>query len=92
MKLHIENLLQCVFVPADVLAGFRAIWSVPILALKESVQYIQKGHATLVTQVELMLQDWWEFKVLVAIGLNLAAHMFYDHILYIALFTLSYFF
>ena len=63
------------FVPPDVLAGFKAMPSVPILAFKGSVQHIQKGHPTLVTQVDLMLQDW-EFKILVTIGLNLVAHMF----------------
>ena len=42
----------------------------PILEFKGSVRYIQKGHPTLVTQVDLILQNWWEFKVLVTVGLN----------------------
>ena len=37
-------------VPVDVLAGFKSISSVPILALKGSIQHIQKGHLILVTQ------------------------------------------
>ena len=33
-------------------------------------QYLEKGHLTLVIQVDLILQDWREFKVFVTIALN----------------------
>ena len=33
-------------------------------------QYVEKGHLTLVIQVDLMLQDWREFKIFVTIALN----------------------
>ena len=38
--------------------------SVPILELKGSIWYVQTEHPTLVTQVDLIIKDWWEFKVL----------------------------
>ena len=46
----------------------------------------QKGHPTLVTQIDLILQHWCELKVLVTIGLNSLSSctLFYS---YIALFT-----
>ena len=39
----------------------------------------------MVTQVDLIFQKWWEFKVLVTIGLNLVAHTFYDYCIYIVI-------
>ena len=46
------------------------ISSVPILEFKGSVHHFEKGHPTLVTQVDLILWDWWEFKVLMTVTLN----------------------
>ena len=43
------------------------LWTEPILEFKESIQHNQKGLPTSVTQVDLILQSWREFKVLVTI-------------------------
>ena len=51
VKLHIGNLLQCFFVLVDVLTGFKAVSTVPILAFKGNIQHIQREHLILVTQV-----------------------------------------
>ena len=40
---------------------FINVISVPFLEFKASVQHVQKGHPTLVTQIDLILQNWWEF-------------------------------
>ena len=42
--MHIKTCYNAFFVPADVLAAFKAIPSVTFLAFKGSTQHIQKGH------------------------------------------------
>ena len=42
----------------------------PISEFKGSVRHVHKGHPTLVTQIDLILQNWWEFKVLMTITVN----------------------
>ena len=39
-------------------------WPGPILEFKGSVWYVQKGHPNMATQADMILQNWWEFKVL----------------------------
>ena len=41
-----------------------------VLKIKGSIWHIQKGHTTFVTKLALILQKWWELKVLVTISLN----------------------
>ena len=36
--------------------------SEPILEFKGSIWYVQKEHPNMVTQVDMILQNWWEFK------------------------------
>ena len=60
------------------------------LKFKGYIRHVQKGHPTLVTQVDLILQNWWEFKVLMTIHLSKLSSC--THLLwYMALFTLSHF-
>ena len=56
---------------------------------KGSIQLVKKGHPSLATQVDLILQNWWEFKVLVTIGLNRLSS-FHRPLWYTNLFTVSY--
>ena len=37
-------------------------WPGPILEFKGSV-YVQKGHPNMATQADMILLNWWEFKV-----------------------------
>ena len=34
----------------------------PILEFKGSIRYVQKGHPGKVTQGDIIIQNWWEFK------------------------------
>ena len=56
---------------------------------KGSIQLVKKGHPSLATQVDLIFQNWWEFKVLATIGLNRLS-CFHRPLWYTNLFTVSY--
>ena len=56
---------------------------------KGSIQLVKKGHPSLATQVDLIFQNWWEFKVLATIGLNRLS-CFHRTLWYTNLFTVSY--
>ena len=66
------------------------IVSEPILEFKGSVQHIQKGHPTLVTQVDLILHNRWKLRALVTIGLNSLSSL-HTLLRYFVLFKVSYF-
>ena len=62
-----------------------------ILEYKGSVRHVQKGHFTLVTQVNVFLPDWQKFKALVTISLNRFSSCTHTPLWYIAVLTISHF-
>ena len=69
------------------------LWRDPILKFNGSVSHNKKGHPTLVTQVDLILQKYWEFKIFLRIFSNSLSSCTHHHciLLFFSFLFLSYF-